>query len=216
MRDRLVVVGVRALPLLALAALLGALVARSSLVRLLPLAPGVVLALAAGGIALGLLPALLAARSPLPASLAVVVPIVAAAAYDQSRLDWLRLLKDFGVARPGDPDWARLATSLAALLLAWSAHALDAATRLRRSAVERGIAPDEARAAGRLVLRRGFGAAGLALAGAAVVGLLALGAQRLDVGAMLGGRAAIVVPLVAVLLVAVAAMLVVGRDRDAA
>src|SRR5207247_1998004 len=81
-------------------------------------------------------PALFATRSPLPAALAVTVPVLAAASYDQSRLDWLRTLKDFGVAKPIGANLFRVAVELATLVLCFALHAADHAVRLRASALE--------------------------------------------------------------------------------
>lgn len=202
-------------PLLAgLGALLMALLARSSLLAILPPA---LLPLLFVGVVVGLLPALLASRSPLPGALVVTVPVLAVAAYDQSRLDWLRLLKDFGVAGAASapPDWLRVALSGGALLVAWSSHAVDTALRLRWSATERGVVAREANAAMGAVLARCALLALLALVGTALVGTLAVATQRLDLSVVLGGQTSLVVPIVAVGLVALAAALVVGRDAPA-
>lgn len=196
-------------------ALLG-LLAMSSLLRLWPLPPTLLLAYAGAGVALGLVPALLANGSTLPGTLAVTVPVLAAAAYDQSRLDWLRLLKDYGVAAPGTPDLLRLALGVAALLLAWGLHVVDTSLRLQWSAQDRGFPDAQARAAARRVRAEGARVAGLALAGTIALGGLAVLAARLDLTAVLGGRASLVAPLLAVGLLAFAAVLLwVERGRRA-
>lgn len=192
--------------LLPLLLVLVALVMRSSLLRLVG-APGVlVLGYVAGGLALALLPSLLASASPLPGTMAVIVPVLALASYDQSRLDWLRLLKDYEVAEPGAPSLVRLALALAALLLAWALHIMDASLRIRWSAEERQIPEGQGRVASRVVRAAGARAAGLALAGTALAGLLALAASRLDAALILGGRASLVAPLAAVALLAASAI----------
>lgn len=204
---RLAVLFPRILFLVPLAAALVGLVAQSSLLGLGPVAPFLFVAYAAAGILLALLPALLAPSSPLPATLAVIVPVLAVASYDQSRLDWLRLLKDYGVAAPGLPNALRLALGAAALLLAWGLHVVDGALRLKASAQARGFPEGEARGAAKVARRAGARLAGVALLGTAGVGLLAIGAAQLDAAALLGGRASLVAPLLAVALVALAAVL---------
>jgi hypothetical protein len=212
------VVLARAGPIALLAVLLATLVGSSSLLDLLPFAwtPFPLGAYAAGALLLALLPSLLSARSPVPAALAIVVPILALAAYDESHLDWLRTLKNFGVTHPGAVGLARLALSFAALVLVWALHAADTAARLRASAIERGIPPAQARAAARASLRRTV-AIGAAAAGAsALIAGAALLAQRIDARLLLGGRASAAVPLVAIALVAGATLLVAAGRKEAA
>lgn len=205
---------VRAGPLLLLAGVLVALLAQSSLLRLLPFAPAAFVAYGAVAIVLGLVPALVAQRSPLPAILAVAVPVIALSAYDQSRLDWLRLLRDFGVSQPGLPAWGRVALSAGALLLAWAAHALDHAARLRWSAIERGIAIEQAAAARSLALRRAAWVGAVALLGTALVASIAVALSPADAGLLFGGRASLLAPLLAVGLIAAAAVLVAGARAE--
>lgn len=197
---------------LALAAVLALLLARSSLARMLPFAlTGVASLWLALAIAAALLPALLARDSPAPAAAFVTVPALAVAAYGASRLDWLRLLKDFGVAeaRPIDP--ARLLLGALALALLWGLHAADTATRLRERAVERGIARAEADRASRRVLLRTGQALALALAGA--LGLLGLALVGVSLGDLVPTeRGAFVVPLAAAALLVGAAVYLARRD----
>lgn len=196
-------------PILAgLALVLALLGASSSLLRLLPEGPWMLWLLA--GSTLALLPALLARDTPLPAAALVVVPALAAASYGASRLDWLRVLKDFGVAEPDALRWMRLALGALALLLLWALHATDLALRLRHRAVERGIDPAQASAAALRSAQESAKAALVALAGAA--GLLAVGLLGLQLASVLPTeRAALLAPLVAAaLLVAAAAWLARG------
>lgn len=209
------VVAVRAPFAAALAILLAILLGTSSLTRFLPFA--YVLAPVGFYVALGLLvalvPALLARGSPLPATLAIVVPALTASAYGASRLDWLRLLKDFGVAEESALSPLRLALSLLALLLAWAMHAADLAARLRWRSRERGAPPEHADAAARIALLRGAQAAALATGGAlALLGVALVGALLARVLPV--ARAAFVAPLLAALLLAAAgAYLAAGRER---
>lgn len=207
--------GVRAPFLLALAALLALLLSMSSLVRLAPVAPAWVALVALPTFLLLFLPSALTPRSPLPAALVVTVPVLAAAAYDDSRLDWLRTLKDFGVTNAGaGPNGLRVALSIAALLLAWGMHATDHAYRLRWSAIDRGIVAPQARAATRVALLASARIAGLALVGTAIIGGLAWAASFLDADALLGGRTSLIAPLVAVGLIAIAAVLLTRGGQE--
>lgn len=208
MRERLRLAFPRTLLVAPLVALLVALLARSSLLALFPL-PG---PWVAAGVALALVPAVLARGSPLPHLLLAVVPVLAVASYDQSRLDWLRVLKDFGVASPGFPDLLRVGMGLGALSLAWATHAVDASLRIRHAATERGVDATDARAASRVVRARSGTVFAGAFLGTIAVGALALLATLLDVSSLLGGRASFLAPLVAVGLVALAAVLL-WRER---
>lgn len=194
----------RAPMLLALAGLLALLAMGSSLVRLvalLPSAPTPLASWVAAALVLAFLPALLVRGSPLGAALAVAVPVLVLSAYGAGRIDWLRVLKDFGVQEEGALDLARLALGALALALAWALHVVDTALRLRVRSEERGIAPDEARAGSALVLRAGAGAGGVALACAA--GLALLGMAGLAIGAIAPAtKAAFVAPVLAALLLA--------------
>lgn len=201
-------------PILALLALvLTLLVMRSSLASLLPFdvarfpAPLYVFA----ALALALVPAWLARETPLSATAAVVVPVLVVSSYGASRLDWLRLLKDFGVAETAVIDPLRLALAALALVLLWTLHAVDLAQRLRRRAIERGIEPAQASLGARRTLRRNAEAGAIAVAGAG--GLLAVGIIGLQLArALPTQRAALVAPLVAAaLLVAAAVWLARGR-----
>ena len=212
MNERTRIVVVRALPLAALAVLLALLLQASSLEHLLPAPLPFPLLLAIS--ALLVAPALFATRSPLPAALAVTVPVLAAASYDQSRLDWLRTLKDFGVAKPIGANLFRVAVELATLVLCFALHAADHAVRLRASALERGVPRGQARASMRLVLARSVEHGALAAGGAVLVGAIALATAPLDLAGILAGRAALLVPLVAIGLVAGAALLLMGTARD--
>lgn len=206
---------VRAGPLAVLAVLLAILVAPSSLQRLLPVPVPLPLLLA--GIVVLLVPALLAGRSPLPATLAIVVPALALASYDESRLDWLRTLKDLGLTRgaSASANLFRVALGLGALTLAFATHAVDHACRLRASAIERGVPRGQARASMRVVLARSARHGAIALVGALVVGTLALLAAPLDLGGLFAGRAALIVPLLAIALVVGAAVLLAGGREEA-
>lgn len=206
MKARLVLL--RAPFALALALLLVLLARTSSLLRLVPFDVSGALFLAGGlGLAfLLLLPALLAAGSPLPATLAVIVPTLALAAYGSSRLDWLRVLKDFGVAEGAPLQPLRFGLALGILLLAWALHAVDLAFRLRWRGMDRGIPPVQAKAATLVSLRRTAATAGLAFAGTLALLVVALGASLLS-GVLPVSRAAFLAPLLAAgLLVAVAAL----------
>lgn len=207
----------RAPLLVAFALLLLWLLSTSSLLRLLPFAPTPwpVGAWALGALLLALLPALLVTASPLPALLGVAVPVVFLASYANSRLDWLRILKDFGVADPGGVSLARVGLALAVLLAAWAIHAIDLAMRLRWRSLARGIPAGDADAAAQASARASATAAAFAFAGAAGLAVVALLAQRVPLDALTGGRAALVAPLLAGLLVAAAAVgLVVERRRQ--
>lgn len=199
---------------LVLAALLTALLAMSSLARFLPFAlAGSALLWLGLALLAALAPAVLARGSPLPAALAVAVPALAAASYGASRLDWLRLLKDFGVAETSALSPLRLALGLLALLVAWAMHATDLSLRLRGRSLARGATPEQARAASRVALVRGAQAGALALAGGlALVGVALVGALLAKVLPV--ERAAFVAPLVAALVLAAAgAYLAAGRGQ---
>lgn len=179
----------------------------------LPLAsvPGFLL-LALGLFAL-LLPALLQRGSPLPATLLVLVPVLVLASYGESRLDWLRTLKDFGVEEPAGPSFLRMGLGVLSLALAWALHALDTGFRLRGRSVERGIPPVQARAAWRVALRRGLLDGALALAGSLVLSAVVLGAALVGPLVLPVERMAFLAPLLAAALLAVAALLLVGIPR---
>lgn len=207
---RLRLLAVRAGPLAALVLLGTVLVSLSSLLRMVAFAvPPWWIAL---GLAVVLLPALLARGSPLPATLAALVPVLGVATYGASRLDWLRTLKDFHVAGEG-PDALRIALGLAALLLAWALHALDTAFRLRWRSAERGILPAQARAAMRVSLRRSGLHAAFALAGALLLVGLTLGAALAGPLLLPVERMAFLAPLLAALLLVAAALLLVGVPK---
>ncbi|MFA5862288.1 MAG: hypothetical protein WDA16_11400 [Candidatus Thermoplasmatota archaeon] len=211
---RLRAIAVRVPFLLALAAVLALLLSMSSLLRLVPAPPTRIALLAAPTFLILLVPAVLTQRSPLPAALVITVPVLAAAAYDDSRLDWLRTLKDFDVANASaGPNWARLSLSIGTLLLVWGMHAVDNALRLRWSAIERGIVVPQASAAARVALGAGARIAAVALGGTLIVGALTWGASFLDADALFGGRSSLIAPLVAVGLIAAAAVLLT-RDRS--
>ncbi|MEA3202333.1 MAG: hypothetical protein QOE90_3761 [Thermoplasmata archaeon] len=202
-------------PLLAaLVVLLDLLALRSSLLRLVPAdlaAPPWAFALF-GGLALLLLPALLMRGSPLPAAVAIALPVVTLADYGENKLDWLRTLKDFGVVEGAGPSLPRLALALAVLALLWALHAGDFAWRLRERALARGIRPDEANGAALASLLRSAAAGGFALAVTLAVGALVLGAAALgDLGL---GSAAFIVPLAATALVGIAGYLLVKGMRS--
>lgn len=200
----------RAPILLALVALLTLLATTSSLTRLLPEGPWPIWFLL--GSAALLLPALLARDTPLPAAALVVVPVLAAASYGASRLDWLRVLKDFGVAEAGAMHLPRLGLAALALLLLWTLHATDLAVRMRLRAIERGIAPAEAAEAALRSARASALAGGLALAGAA--GLLAVGVAGLQLSAVFPSeRAALAAPLLAAGLLVAAALWLARGER---
>lgn len=164
------------------------------------------------GIVLALLPALLARATPLPAAAIVTIPILILGAYGASRLDWLRVLKDFGVAEASPIHALRLVLSALAILLLWTLHATDTAARLRQRAIERGIDETQARAAATQTLRRTTQAGALALA--ATTGLLLIGILGLQLGAILPTeRAALAAPLTAAALLVVAA-LYLARGRE--
>ena len=204
------------LPLVAgLALVLALLLARSSLARLLPFSVGgIVWAWLILGLFAALLPALFARDTPLPAAAVVTVPALAVASYGASRLDWLRVLKDFGVAETGAIDFARLALGALALVLLWMLHALDLSTRLKLRAIERGIEAPQATSAGARALTRSAQALGLALAGAA--GLLVVALVGIQIGAVVPTeRGAFVVPLVAAALLVGAAVYLARGEKIA-
>jgi hypothetical protein len=201
----------RAAILAPLAILLTALASTSSLVGLLPEVAWTLWILM--GVCLALLPALLARETPLPAAAFVVVPVLAASAYGASRLDWLRVLKDFGVAEPDALRWARLGLGALALVVLWTLHAADFALRLRLRATERGIDAAQANAATGRSARESAKAAAIALAGAA--GLLGVGLLGLQLSSLLPTeRGALLAPLLAAaLLVSAAAWLAQGEKQ---
>ena len=213
MRGRLALA--RAGPLLVLALLGATLLLTSSLQRLLPvpLAPLPWLPLLALGLLGALLPALLTRGSPLPAALVVLVPVLAAASYGESRLDWLRTLKDFGVAEEQGPSLARLGLGFAALAAAWALHVVDTSLRLRWRSVDRGIPAAQARAASRVSLRRGALVGAMALGGALLTAVLVLGAALVGPLVLPVERMSFLAPLLAALLLAAAALLLVGVPR---
>lgn len=212
MRMRLALV--RAPVLALLAATCGLLLLMSSLTRFVPLPPSFVgWLLGTLGVLVLLAPALLARGSPLPAALAVVVPTLAAASYGASRLDWLRTLKDFGLEEDEGLLLPRMGLALLALLLAWLLHATDVASRLRWRSEARGILPAQARAAQKASLRRGLLHAGLALGGTLLAGGLLLGSAILGPRLLPVGKMAFVAPLLAALLLAAAALFLVGVPR---
>lgn len=199
---------------LALALVVVLLARSSSLLALVPVdIPGA--AFLGAGLAAALLlltPALLAAGSPLPATLAVLVPVLALSSYGSSRLDWLRVLKDFGVAEDAGLQPVRFALGLGALLLAWAMHAVDLAMRLRWRAIDRGIPAGQAKAATGVTLRRTAQTAGLAVAGTLALLLVALAASPLA-RVLPVSRAALLAPLLAAAVLAVVAALV-AADRS--
>ena len=192
---------------LALALVLTFLGAGSTLAKLLPIDlatfPGALwlfLALVAA-----LTPAWLAREAPLPYAALAVVPVLAAGAYGASRLDWLRVLKDFDVAEENALSPLRLALGVVALALLWALHAADLAMRLRERAVERGIEAEQAAAASQRVVRRSAEASGIALAG--TLGLVLVGIGGIYLGTIVPTeRAALVAPLVAALVLVAAAV----------
>lgn len=203
----------RAPVLFALAALLAALLLRSSLARLLPVAPGLfpVGAIAFGALVVALLPALFVRTSPLPAAALVAVPTLVVASYGASRLDWLRVLKDFGVAEKAAFDALRFALALAALLLVWLLHALDYATRLRIRSEARGIDAAQARPVLHRVARRSAEAAAIATAGA--LGLLLVAVASAALAKFLPvARGALLAPLLAAALLAGVAVYLFRRE----
>lgn len=199
----------------ALAIVLGFLLSRSSLTRMLPFATdGIVWIWIVLALALALAPALVARDTPLPATALVVVPTLAASSYGASRLDWLRVLKDFGVAEGSPVDFLRLLVAALALVLAWALHAVDLSVRLRERAIERGIARPQAQAAARRSLSRSVEALGLALAGAA--GLLVVALVGVQIGRFVPTeRGAFVVPLLAAALLAGAAVYLARGQKTA-
>lgn len=206
------VVAWRAPFVVALAVVLALLLARSSLASLLPVAlEGVALAWLLLALLVALVPALLARDTPVPAAAFVAVPALAAASYGASRLDWLRVLKDFGVAESSPIDGVRLALGAVALALVWALHAADLGARMRERAMERGIDAAQAAAGARRVAHRCAQALGIALAGAA--GLLVVALVGLRIGQLVPTeRGALVVPLLAAaLLVGAAVYLARGR-----
>lgn len=213
---RLRVVLLRAPGLLLLAALLALLLLGSSLTRLLPIgvAPLPWGAWAWLALAALLLPACLARGSPLPAALAVTIPALALALYGDSRLDWLKTLKDFGVTDSGT-SFTRVGLCLAALVLVWAIHVLDHAARLRASAESRGVPAGQARVAQRVALRRGASVGAAALGATLVLGALAFLAAEIGPLVLPVGKVAFVAPLLAAGLLALASFLVAGR-RNAA
>lgn len=202
----------RAVPLAALALLSTVLLLGSTLWALLPTRPPGALVLAL--VALLYVPALLTRATPLPATLAVLVPVLAAGSYGQSRLDWLRLLKDFDVTQQDPtPDVLRMVLSLVALLLVWALHVVDHATRLRAHALQRGVDPREADGAARLVVRVGALRALVALAATLLLALVAGAAWLARAERLLAGRAALLAPLVAALLIAGGALALARHER---
>lgn len=198
----------------ALALLLTVLLWHSALASLLPFALTplpvglwVLLALLAL-----LAPAFLAPGSPMPPMLVVLVPVAAVASYEQSHLDWLRTLKDFHVTNPGAPNVVRLSLEAAAVLVAWAAHATDLAARLRERLASRGVANAEARVATNAAARRAFATASASVASFA--GVVALGWLVVAVTPELG-RVTFLMPVIAALLVALAAMLLTARRAEA-
>lgn len=209
------ILAARASILVPLALLLTLLLAQSSLTALLPFAmAGLPALLLAAALLLAFLPALLARESPLPAAAFVTVPALAAATYGASRLDWLRLLKDFGVYEVDPWSPLRLALGAIAVTLLLGLHVADFALRLRARAIERGIDTREAStAASRSAQRNGIALA-VAVVGAA--GLLAVALLGLRVGGMMSTeRGAFIVPLAAAALL-VGAALLLARPRRAA
>lgn len=190
--------------LLALAGLLTWLVLGSSLaslVSLLPSPPSPLGAWVLAALVLAFVPALVARASPLPATLAVVVPALVLASYGAGRIDWLRVLKDFGVQEKGAIDLLRLLMGALAVLLAWAIHVADMAVRLKERSAARGVPEDQTGSATRIVLRDGAVGAGLALACAAGVALLAFAGVAIgDLGA--ASKAAFVAPVLAAVLLA--------------
>lgn len=202
-------------PLIALlAALLLALGLQSSLLRLVPADLGAfpLNLLVYAGLVLLLLPALLTRGSPLPASIAVSLPIVTLAAYGESKLDWLRTLKDFGVAEAGGSSFPRLVLAVLVLVLLWTLHAVDFALRLRWRALERGVPPDQANGAAIASLGRSAAAGGFALAATAGLGLAVFWSAALGGTLGLAGLA-FVVPLVATALVGLGGYMLVRGAR---
>lgn len=200
----------------ALAVLLALVSSQSTLATFLPLDiatfPGAVWLVLA--ILLALVPAWSARDTPLPAAALITVPLLAAGAYGASRLDWLRVLKDFDVTEPNAISFVRLALSALAVLALWGLHASDIAIRLRDRAIERGIARSQAAAASRRSMKRAAQAAGLALAGAS--GLLVIGIGGLWLAQLIPTeRGALVAPLLATALL-VAAALWLARGRETA
>lgn len=207
--------GVRAAVLVPLVGILTALLVGSSLTGLLPFPLlGLPLVALAGIVLLAFLPALLARGSPLPAAAFVTVPALAASSYGASRLDWLRLLKDFGVSEANPWSPLRLALGAIAVTLLLTLHLVDYSLRLRARAIERGIDERQAGAAASRAARRNGIALAVAVLGAA--GLLGVALAGLQLGKLVPTeRGAFVVPLVAAALL-VGAALLLARPRRAA
>lgn len=207
------VLALRIPALLVYAALLTGLVAWSSLAALLP-APMTPATLALVGLAFAVAcaPALFVSGSPLPAMLALLVPVILVAAYDRSALDWLRTLKEFHVAAPGPADPLRMAYAAVVALYAWALHGADHALRLRRRLEERGVPRGQARLAARAVARRCAMHGGVAAGGVLVLGVLAHFATRIPLPSQ---RLTFVLPIVAAALVAVGAWLLARHGADA-
>lgn len=194
--------------LLLLALLLTRLVFQSSLLKLLdvPISPVWVFLL----VAAALVPALLASASPLPATLAVAVPVILASSYGASRLEWLKTLREFHLADAGLVAPDRLVVAVLALGLAWGMHVLDHGERLAASARERGIAAPEATAARAIVWSRGARAGGIALGIALVLGLLAIIATGILPAFVPAEGVSFIAPLAAATLLGVGALILLG------
>lgn len=203
--------------LVALAFVLAVVALQSSLLRLVPvdLAAWPFNLLVFLGMLALLAPAAFSRGSPLPLAASVAVPVVMLGAYGESKLDWLRTLKDFGVAEDGT-SVPRLLWAAAALALLWALHVADFAWRLRERALARGIPAEHAEAASAAVVRRSLAAGGFALGVTALVAVVVLYGAALGALVDLGGFA-FVVPLLATALVAIGAFVVVrGSPKDEA
>lgn len=205
------ILATRLIGIVALSALVLMMLSRSTLVQM----TGIREMLFPYGVLVVLLlftPALLTRGTPLPATMLVLAPVLVVAAYDQSQLDWLRLLKNFNVTDPASPNLARLGLGLATLGGAWTMHVVDTAERLRARALDRGILASEAEAAHRHILHTALKRGALALAATAGLAALALTAHLLRLDTWLLGRAALVAPLAAAALIATAAYLLAKRS----
>jgi hypothetical protein len=154
-----------------------------------------------GALAIAFLPALLVRGSPLAPTLAVTIPMLVLSTYGAGRIDWLRVLKDFGVQESTVMDLPRLGLCALALALAWGIHVLDMALRLRTRSTERGISPEQVAPAAWLVARAGVTATGIATLCTVGVALLAYGAIALGALAP-ASKAAFIAPVLAALLLA--------------
>jgi len=134
--------------------------------------------------------------SPTAIHLALAIPTFAAASYGANALDWLRLLKDFGIQSSERFDTSRYLLMVATLAIIWLGHVSDEAIRGWLRDEERGVPRADRVGLARARARDGGVTLVLALgATAATATAILVGRQVGEWGGMSG--ATVLIPVVA-------------------